>query len=125
MEARRFPPLTKFQRVAGCDELEDGKPFVVRFGREEVCVLRWDGQFLAFANNCPHMDAPMQWGYIEAGFIECPWHGYRYDLRSGRRIRVPGATPLVVYPVRISDGDVYVGPAPPVPPRRPNDEVYF
>ena len=111
--------LTKFEKVTTRDALEDGKALVVRFGREEICLVRWDGKFFAFANNCPHMDSPMQWGYIEQGFIECPWHGFRYDLGTGARLRIPGADRLDLYPVRIVDDDVYVGPRPPStdPPR--------
>ncbi|MEK7215177.1 MAG: hypothetical protein AAB289_06250, partial [Chloroflexota bacterium] len=38
-----------------------------------------------------------------------------YDLGTGARLRIPGADRLDLYPVRIVDDDVYVGPRPPSP----------
>jgi len=42
------------------------------------------------------------------GFIECPKHNGRFDLRTGRVLRAPAMVDLVVYPTRVEDGRVYV-----------------
>ena len=40
--------------------------------------------------------------------IECPRHGARFDIRSGRVTRLPAADPIPTYRVKVEDGLVYV-----------------
>lgn len=58
-----------------------------------------DGQLIAFSRTCPHMLGPLD-GPIEAGHTTCPWHGYRFDLRtracSGHPHRLSPAPALAV-----------------------------
>jgi hypothetical protein len=51
-------------------------------GCREVVV---DGRTVRFAAACPHLGGPLEDAPIEAGcIITCPWHGYRFDLRTAR-----------------------------------------
>ena len=47
-------------------------------------------------------------GYQEGFDIECPFHGGRFDLRSGEPTAFPCVVPLKVYPVTIEDGQVCI-----------------
>jgi nitrite reductase/ring-hydroxylating ferredoxin subunit len=52
---------------------------------------------------CPHLDGPLFEGSLCAGIVTCPWHGWRYDLATGRRVdalRPFQAEPLVRCDVR-------------------------
>ncbi|WP_435417002.1 Rieske 2Fe-2S domain-containing protein [Parerythrobacter aurantius] len=54
-------------------------------GREPVLVRFWQDRWIAHAARCPHALAPLREGRLdELGGLTCPWHGYRFDLRSGR-----------------------------------------
>lgn len=44
-----------------------------------------DGEPLCVQAFCPHMDGPLFEGTVSGGAIICPWHLWRYDLRSGKR----------------------------------------
>jgi phenylpropionate dioxygenase-like ring-hydroxylating dioxygenase large terminal subunit len=35
-------------------------------------------------NACPHLALPLDGEPDAAGIITCPWHGYRFDVRTGR-----------------------------------------
>jgi len=50
-------------------------------GLREVCV---DGERLRHATVCPHLGGPLEHASVEDGCVTCPWHGYRFDIRTGR-----------------------------------------
>jgi len=49
-------------------------------GDREVVV---DGVRLRHATTCPHRGGPLEAAPVEDGCVRCPWHGYRFDLRTG------------------------------------------
>lgn len=59
-------------------------PLSVDFGGRTWRVIELDGELLAFAPTCPHMLGPLGDGEIEDGRVTCPWHGYRFDLRTAK-----------------------------------------
>jgi len=50
-------------------------------GMREVAV---NGTRVRHATVCPHLGGPLDGAPVEDGCIRCPWHGYRFDLRTGR-----------------------------------------
>ena len=48
-------------------------------------VLRfWQDQWIVHSAVCPHLLGPLDGGDIDAdGTITCPWHGYRFDVKTG------------------------------------------
>jgi Rieske 2Fe-2S protein len=50
-------------------------------GMREVEV---DGVRIRHTTVCPHLGGPLDAARVEHGCIRCPWHGYRFDVRTGR-----------------------------------------
>ena len=49
-----------------------------------------DGELFAVSRRCRHQLADMSRGSIDAdGCLVCPWHGARYDVRTGEMVRGP------------------------------------
>jgi nitrite reductase/ring-hydroxylating ferredoxin subunit len=53
------------------------------------------GEILCVQAFCPHLEGPLFQGTLAAGTVVCPWHFWRFDLRSGQRVgpfgtRLPG-----------------------------------
>jgi nitrite reductase/ring-hydroxylating ferredoxin subunit len=61
-------------------------PFVLEAFGEKVRVLEIDGALAAYPLSCPHLGGPLEAESVEDGCITCPWHGYRFDLRTGRSV---------------------------------------
>jgi nitrite reductase/ring-hydroxylating ferredoxin subunit len=59
-------------------------PLVVEVGGRGFRVVELEGELLAHATECPHRLGPLEQAALEDGCLRCPWHGYRFDLRSGR-----------------------------------------
>jgi len=52
--------------------------------RREVAL---DGARCAFSTTCPHLGGPLDDAAVDAaGIVTCPWHGHRFDVRTGRRV---------------------------------------
>ena len=79
---------------------------VVIAGRE-IAVFLVDDGVRAYDGLCPHLQGPLGEGYIEDGCVECPFHAWRFDLRTGTGL-VNKALELRAYAARIDNGNVVV-----------------
>ena len=58
-------------------------------GGRHFAVARVDGVWIAWSTLCPHWLGPLGDQTPVDGCVECPWHGYRFDVRSGRCLDHP------------------------------------
>jgi nitrite reductase/ring-hydroxylating ferredoxin subunit len=80
------------------EALRDSLPRVVEFGGRRFRIAA-DGEGLfAHSTVCPHRLGPLAACTREDGALRCPWHGYRFDARSGRQLSPPGRLRLVPAP---------------------------
>ena len=96
---------TEFVVAAKVSEIEEGQVKVVRVGDAPVGLTLVEGEYFAFADVCTHDDGPVAEGELEETVIECPRHGARSDIRTGRALSLPAVVPIPVYAVKI-DGDM-------------------
>ena len=62
--------------------LGQGHCFIV--GSEEIAVFRpRTGGLFAIGNKCPHRRGPLAEGVCDAQSVICPYHGHKYELRTG------------------------------------------
>ena len=94
-------------RVAGPDELPDGRVMVVTVGNDSYALTHVGGVYSLLDNRCPHQGGPLGEGTIEGCLLRCPWHGYDYDARTGRS---PGGfgDGVATYAVELREDGVYV-----------------
>jgi 3-phenylpropionate/trans-cinnamate dioxygenase ferredoxin subunit len=99
-------------RVAACpmSELAPGGRRVVAVPELELLVLNCGGQLFAIENRCSHEDAALTDGPLDESdwSIECPRHGSRFDLRTGRPLNLPAYRPIEVFDTELVDGMVTV-----------------
>ena len=90
--------------------------------------LRWTRRCVldAVRDRCPHMGASLAEGTLVRGRVRCSWHGWEFDLETGRCDRKDWAG-LPVYEIRIDGDDVWVR-APETPadePERDDGDDWF
>ena len=122
--------MTDYQ-VARVSEVPERGSMIVTLGSLEIGLFRIGGTIRAWRNHCPHMAAPVCRGIVtgtmlrtdvyryrygrDGEILQCPWHGWEFDIATGRHL-APGSTArLRGYPVEIVDGMVVLRLA--VPPR--------
>ena len=65
-------------------ELRSRLPLLVELDGEPFRILELeDGVLVAHSTICPHWLGPLDEAAPENGVLRCPWHGYRFDLRTG------------------------------------------
>jgi 3-phenylpropionate/trans-cinnamate dioxygenase ferredoxin subunit len=96
--------------VAQLDDLPAGSALQVVVAGRQIGLFNCAGAIYAADNVCTHAYAELHEGYIDADdcSIECPLHGARFDLASGRVLSLPATTPIEVYPVSVEDGTIVV-----------------
>jgi nitrite reductase/ring-hydroxylating ferredoxin subunit len=81
----------------------------VRIGGISIAVFDLGDRLVAVENRCRHLANPIDDGLVEDGCVTCPWHGWRYDLRTGAHLTFFGSRPGVrTFPVRVEGDDVLV-----------------
>jgi 3-phenylpropionate/trans-cinnamate dioxygenase ferredoxin subunit len=75
----------------------------------EICLAHAeDGNFYAIGDVCTHENFLLSGGELFDLQVECPQHGSRFDLRTGKVTGLPAVMPAKAYPVVVEDGEVYV-----------------
>jgi 3-phenylpropionate/trans-cinnamate dioxygenase ferredoxin subunit len=106
--------------VARCDEITPGERKLVSVRGREIAVFNIDGDYLAILDRCPHQggslcrgklvglvesDGPGRYRYTRKGeIIRCPWHGWEFDLRTGKSYCDPSRTWVKSYATSTEPG---------------------
>ncbi len=98
------------QRVASAGDVPEGQVHVIELDGQEIALCHAEGDFYAIDNVCTHDGGPLDQGELDGCQIECPRHGARFDVRSGRALTLPAVTPVHRYAVELRDGEIYVDP---------------
>ncbi len=64
---------------------------------------------VAFDTRCPHMNGPLRLGRVVEGEVICPWHFFRFDVRTGEAVACnKSQMQLKTYEVKVLGDKVYV-----------------
>ncbi len=75
--------MPEFETVAKVGDIPDGKGAAFEVNGRVVAVFNDAGTYRAIDDMCPHMGASLSTGFLESSEVTCPWHGWRFDTRTG------------------------------------------
>ena len=85
------------------------KPQLLVVRGKRICLVRTEERWLAVENTCSHHGESLSKGIVNfQGEVVCPWHGHRFDLKTGREC-AERSRDLVTYPMRQNTDGVYIG----------------
>lgn len=103
--------------VCRLSELPPGERRIVTIGGRSIGVLNVNGALHALRNSCPHQSAPLCLGRIrgttvaskpyeviygrEDEIIKCPWHGWEFEIATGRSVFNPHKVRVRTYEVTV------------------------
>lgn len=64
--------------------LRERLPFVTEANGQRIRLVEIDGTIVPHVTVCPHLGGPLELAEVCDGIATCPWHGYRFDLRTGK-----------------------------------------
>ena len=96
--------------VARVGELTPAAMKEVDLGGRQILVALVEGNFFAFARQCPHEQADLKEAgqFLAGGQIRCKNHSYCFDLKSGECSLHKGGAPLTVLPTETRGEEIYV-----------------
>jgi 3-phenylpropionate/trans-cinnamate dioxygenase ferredoxin subunit len=100
--------MSSFVKVANRSELPPGARKLVDVDGRAIAVFNVDGAIYAIDDVCTHDGGPLADGELFGCEIQCPRHGARFDVRTGRALSMPAVEPVAVHSVDIRDDGIYV-----------------
>jgi len=77
--------------AAKVSEIPAGSIKEVLVGGKPVAVANVGGRFYAIDNTCLHRGGPLGQGQLEGPVVTCPWHGWQFDVTTGKAVMNPNA----------------------------------
>ncbi len=89
-------------------ELSSGGMLAVKFGGYDLALYDVSGAVYATDNLCTHAQAYLTDGTLEGDIVECPLHGGRFEVRTGKGLGPPIPCDLRIYAVRVANGEIQI-----------------
>ena len=91
--------------VCPLSELPPGRVKTVEWEDLEIGVFNCAGTLYAIEDRCSHDDGPLAEGPLDESSctVECPRHGARFDLRTGKPMTLPAYEPVDTFTVIVED----------------------
>jgi len=100
--------MPEWVRAASLAECPPGSLLGVEVTGLRIVLANVEGDVHALLDRCSHQDYPLSDGELDGTRLECIYHGARFDVCTGRAVRLPAIRPVRVFEVDVRDGEVYV-----------------
>ncbi len=103
---RSRPGTREPLRLGTLQELRKRLPLIVEMGGRPFRIVEIDRDLVAHSTICAHRLGPLDHAEIEDGCVQCPWHGHRFDVRTGRSTDGSGLKLLPAPQIRIDSRSI-------------------
>ena len=98
-----------FVRVADTKDIPPSTMKAVELDNSQsICIANIDGKYYAIDNICTHEGGPLADGTLEGYEVECPWHGSKFDVRTGEPTKPPARQAVPTYQVKVEGNNILV-----------------
>jgi 3-phenylpropionate/trans-cinnamate dioxygenase ferredoxin subunit len=101
--------MADFKTAARTSDIPPGTVKACQVNGKGVVVCNVDGTFYAIEDVCTHDGGELGEGYLEGDEIECPRHGARFDVKTGKALTLPAVVPIESFPVQVDGDEIKVG----------------
>ena len=78
------------------------------YNGQKIAIYNTEKGFFATDLMCTHEEESLEDGLVIDCVIECPLHGCRFDICTGKAISAPVYIVLKTYPVKEENGRIFV-----------------
>ncbi len=102
--------MAELVKVAAEGELGDNEMRSIEVAGLELALYHVCGRYYVTEDICSHAYARLSEGWLdeEDCAVECPLHGSKFDLASGKPRSLPATKPVRIYPVTVENGGIYI-----------------
>lgn len=94
--------------VGRIGDIAPGKVAYAEVDGQRLAICNADGVFYAVDDVCSHDGGSLDQGELQGTNIECPRHGARFDIRTGKVTALPAIRPIKAFPVRVDGNEIQV-----------------
>ena len=110
--------------VAAAADFPPGTRRLVEIDGRAIVIFNVKGEYFALLNRCPHNGGPLVEGVItglvqsagpgdytytrEGEIIRCPWHGWEFDIKTGKSFCTAIRARARPFPVHLAPGATLV-----------------
>ena len=99
--------MANWIRIASVTDCPPGTAREFVAGDRIVAIFNVDGHYYAMDGICPHQGGPLGKGQLSQTMVTCPWHGWRFDVRTGQHETSPSVC-HPAFPVKTQGTDLFV-----------------
>jgi nitrite reductase/ring-hydroxylating ferredoxin subunit len=103
--------VSNWVRALAVDDIKEGGAKSFAFAEKRIAMFRTPRGVFASDNRCPHQGYALVRGDVKDGVLTCAWHNWKFELGTG--VCSFGGENIRTYPVRITDGQVFIDVADP------------
>lgn len=100
--------MPTFITVAKLADVPPGKmkSFVVK--NKRLLIANVEGTLFATQDLCTHDNGPLGDGELAGEEVECPRHGARFNVKTGKATQMPAMFPVKTFPVQVNGDEIQV-----------------
>ena len=93
--------MPKWNKIGEISDYSDGNQWLIEIDKRPVALFKFNNQYYAIKNSCAHQGYPLAEGNLKDYKIECPLHGWVYDIRDGKCLSLEDRF-TITYKVRVN-----------------------
>ena len=95
------------EKAAKLSEIPAGSIREVHVGGKALALANVGGTLYAIDNTCLHRGGPLGEGQLDGKIVTCPWHGWQFDVSTGKAVQNPNAG-VGCFRTEVSGDEVFV-----------------
>ena len=101
----------EFVEVGKKEDVPEGQGKIVQVNGKDIALFNVGGEFYAVDNTCVHQGGPLGEGSLEGDIVTCPWHAWKYNVKTGVSPVNPMAK-VTVYEVKVEEDKIKISTEP-------------
>jgi sulfoxide reductase heme-binding subunit YedZ len=103
-----FGPICKLAETRK-GEGKHFRPTGGRWRNKAMAVFEENGEYFVTNFICPHQGGPISEGKLVDGIVECPWHGWKFDVKTGLSADKEDGHSIEIYDIKVEGDTIMVG----------------
>ena len=76
--------MDNWKKIGTLNEFNVNNQWLIEIENRPIALFKYDDNFYALKNSCLHQGFPLAEGNLKSYMVECPLHGWVYDMRDGK-----------------------------------------
>ena len=99
--------MSKWKIIGPVSNYTNGNKWIVEIDKKPIALFRYEQKYYALKNGCMHQGFPLADGNVKKYMVECPLHGWVYDIRNGKCLSL-GDRYTITYEIRINNNNIEI-----------------